>query len=223
MIKTLYEELHVEFGPQEDWWPAATAFERVAGAILVQQTRWENVDRVLREMRRRDLMSPEAVAALPPDELESIVRPAGFYRNKARSLQGIARYMTENPDAFSRPAGELRQELLALRGVGDETADVLVLYVAGRPSFVVDAYARRTLKCLGIEGSYRHLQEMFHQNLPADVDLYRHYHALLVEHGKRYCNKKDCSSCAVSRLALDGKSSRLVARGRKRAGKAPRR
>ncbi len=93
-----------EFGPLENWWPAASDFERVAGAILVQQTRWENVDRVLREMKRRGLMSPEAIAAIPLDELESIVRPAGFYRNKARSLQGIARYMKDNPDAFSRPA-----------------------------------------------------------------------------------------------------------------------
>jgi endonuclease-3 related protein len=199
MIKTLYDELSAEFGRLDDWWPATSDFERVAGAILVQQTRWENVDRVLLEMRRRDLMSAEAIAVLPLDELESIVRPAGFYRNKARSLQGIARYMTENPGAFSKPVDGLRRELLALRGIGDETADVLVLYVAGQPSFVVDAYARRTLKCLGIEGSYRHLQLLFHQSLPADVAVYRHFHALFVEHGKNYCNKKACANCAVKR------------------------
>ena len=139
---------------------AASDFERVAGAVLVQQTRWENVDRVLREMRHRGIMSPEAVVALPLDELEAIVRPAGFYRNKARSLHDIARYMSENPDAFSRPADRLREELLTLRGVGDETADVLVLYVAGRPSFVVDGYARKTLKCLGIEGNYCRLRRL---------------------------------------------------------------
>jgi endonuclease-3 related protein len=200
MIKTLYNTLSEEFGPLEEWWPAASDFERIAGAILVQQTRWENVDRVLQEMRRRGLMSPEAVATFSVDELESIVRPAGFYRNKARSLQGIARYMTDNPGAFSMPAGELRKQLLALRGIGDETADVLVLYVAGRPSFVVDAYARRTLKCLGIEGSYRHLQLLFHESLPADVDVYRHFHALFVEHGKNYCNRKACANCAVKRM-----------------------
>jgi endonuclease III related protein len=199
MLKTLYQELCSEFGPLEKWWPAASDFERVAGAILVQQTRWENVDRVLREMKRRGLMSPEAIAAIPLDELETIVRPAGFYRNKARSLQGIARYMTANPAAFSQPADRLRGELLALRGIGDETADVLVLYVAGQPSFVVDAYARMTLKCLGVEGSYRHLQELFHESLPDDAATYRHYHALFVEHGKNYCNKKACENCAVKR------------------------
>jgi endonuclease-3 related protein len=199
MIKALYKKMSEEFGPLDDWWPAATDFERVAGAILVQQTRWENVDRVLREMRRRDLMSPEAIAALPIGELEQVVRPAGFYRNKARSLQGIARYMADNPDAFSKPADQLRKELLALRGIGEETADVLVLYVAGQPSFVVDAYARRTMKCLGIEGNYRRLQELFHESLPVDAGLYRHYHALFVEHGKQYCNKKACADCAVKR------------------------
>jgi endonuclease-3 related protein len=146
-------------------------------------------------------MSPEAIAELPLEELESIVRPAGFYRNKARSLQGIARYMKDNPGAFSQPAGELRKDLLALRGIGDETADVLVLYIAGRPSFVVDAYARRTMKCLGIEGNYRQLQELFHESLPADVAMYRHYHALFVDHGKKYCNKKACARCAVNRTA----------------------
>jgi endonuclease-3 related protein len=199
MIITLYENLCKEFGPLDDWWPAASDFERIAGAVLVQQTRWENVDRVLCEMRRRGLMSPEAIASLPLDELETIVRPAGFYRNKARSLQGIARFLVANPDAFSMPADYLRKELLALRGIGDETADVLLLYVAGQPSFVVDAYARRTMKCLGIEGSYGQLREKFHESLPADVDLYRHFHALFVEHGKNYCNKKACASCAVKR------------------------
>jgi endonuclease-3 related protein len=201
MLKTLYDEMSAEFGPLEGWWPAASDFERIAGAILVQQTRWENVDRVLREMTSLNLMSPEAVAALSADELEEIVRPAGFYRNKARSLQGIARYMSGNPGAFSKSADELRKELLALRGIGNETADVLLLYVAGQPSFVIDAYARRTLKCLGIEGSYRELQERFHRSLPADVGLYRHYHALFVDHGKKYCNKKACSECAVNRTA----------------------
>jgi endonuclease-3 related protein len=199
MIKTLYDELSAEFGRLDDWWPATSDFERVAGAILVQQTRWENVDRVLRELERRGLMSAEAVASLPLEELEQIVRPAGFYRNKARSLQGIARYLAEHPDTFDMPAGRLREELLSLYGVGDETADVLLLYVAGQPSFVVDAYARRTLQCLGLGGGYRKLQERFHTCLPRDAGLYRHYHALLVEHGKSYCNKKACANCAVKR------------------------
>jgi endonuclease-3 related protein len=199
MIRALYDKLSAEFGPLADWWPAASDFERVAGAILVQQTRWENVDGVLRELNARGLMSPEAVATLPIEELESIVRPAGFYRNKARSLQGIARYLVANPDAFTKQADTLREELLALRGVGDETADVLVLFVAGQPSFVVDAYARRTLKCMGIEGNYRQLQELFHESLPHDACLHRHFHALLVEHGKQYCNRKACTNCAVKR------------------------
>ena len=205
MIITLYENLCKEFGPLDDWWPAASAFERIAGAILVQQTRWENVDRVLCEMRGRGLMSPEAIAALP---LDSSWRPSCGRRASTGTRHGACRASPATspriPDAFSKPADELRQELLTLRGVGDETADVLVLYVAGKPSFVVDAYARRTLKCMGIEGNYRQLQQRFHESLPADVGMYRHYHALFVEHGKRYCNKKakGCADCAVKRTVL---------------------
>lgn len=211
MLKRLYEVLSAEFGPLEGWWQAGSPFERIAGAILVQQTRWENVDRALAGMRRRGLMSPEAVDALPLEELEALVRPAGFYRNKARALKGVARYLVENPGALGLPAGELRGKLLGLRGIGDETADVLLLYVAGRPSFVIDAYTRRTLKCMGIEGNYRQLQELFHQSLPHDAGLFRHYHALLVEHGKRYCSRGACEQCAASKAKIDMAGNPLVA------------
>lgn len=200
MIKTLYGVLAEELGGLESWWAADTPFERIAGAILVQQTRWENVEKVIREIKCMGLMSPESMDALTQEELELLVRPAGFYRNKARSLKEIARYFTANPGALELPMEKLREELLGLRGIGNETADVLILYVAGRPSFVVDAYTIKMLKCLGIEGNYRQLQELFHRSLPRDTAMFQHYHALIVEHGKRYCNKKDCESCVVKKV-----------------------
>lgn len=201
-LKTLYHILSAEFGPLSDWWVAGSSFERIAGAILVQQTRWENVDRVLSVLKERGLMTPEAIVTLPLEELEEIVRPTGFYRNKAKSLKAIAEYFAENPieGMADKPQQELRDELLALRGIGNETADVILLYVAGKPLFVIDAYTKKLCECMGIRGSYAELQKTFEGGVPRDVSTYQHYHALIVEHGKKYCNRKACEGCAVKML-----------------------
>lgn len=147
-------------------------------------------------------MSPEAIVALPLKELEEIVRPTGFYRNKAKSLKDVSRYFVENPiDGMAKKSHKkLREELLSLKGIGNETADVVLLYVAGKPSFVIDAYTKKLCGCMGIQGSYAELQKIFENGLPRDISVYQHYHALIVEHGKRYCRQKDCGSCAVFRL-----------------------
>ncbi|WP_424358560.1 endonuclease III domain-containing protein [Methanocella sp. MCL-LM] len=198
-LKTLYYILSAEFGPLSEWWVAGSPFERIAGAILVQQTRWENVDRVLSALNNRNLMAPEAIVTLPLEELEEIVRPTGFYRNKAKSLKAVAEYFTANPieGMADKPQQKLREELLGLRGIGNETADVILLYVAGKPSFVIDAYTKKLCGCMGIQGNYAELHKLFEDGLPRDVWTYQHYHALIVEHGKRYCNKKACVNCAV--------------------------
>lgn len=189
-----------EFG-ELDWWPADSAFERVAGAILVQQTRWESVEKVLGDLKKKGLMDPKAMASLPLEELQDFIRPAGFYRQKARYLHGIASYFSKHPleRAFKMPAGRLRKEMLALDGVGKETADAIILYAAGRPTFVVDSYAKRMFGCLGLEGSYGKLQSALERTLGDDLHVYKQYHGLIVEHGKRYCNKKRCGECAVAR------------------------
>jgi len=201
-LKTLYSILSEEFGPLADWWPATTSFERITGAILVQQTRWENVDRVLTTLKRSGHLSPEAMAILPIEDLEQIIRPAGFYRNKAKSLKAVAEYFSANPieDMPKKPQLKLREELRGLRGIGNETADVILLYVAGRPAFVIDAYTKKLCSCLDIHGSYLELQKIFEDSLPRDTQLFQHYHALIVEHGKRYCGRKACDRCAVPRL-----------------------
>jgi endonuclease III related protein len=200
MIRALYAALSREFDGME-WWPSGSPFETVVGAILVQQTRWESVEKVILSLKERGLLTPEAMSATPLAGLEELIRPAGFYRQKAARLKRIAEYFLSNPDAFSLSTGDLRRELLGLPGVGEETADAVLLFAAGKPSFVIDAYTRRTLRCMGIHGDYRRLQGMFEEALPRDVDVYRKYHGFLIEHGKRYCNRKKCGDCAVTRLA----------------------
>jgi endonuclease-3 related protein len=118
------------------------------------------------------------------------------------SLKTVSEYFCDNPieGMSKKPQQELREELLSLRGVGHETADVIMLYVAGKPSFVIDAYTKKLCGCLGIQGSYAELQRLFEKSLPRDAPVYQHYHALIVDHGKRYCNKKACESCAVKKL-----------------------
>ena len=200
MIKSVYGILAREFGELE-WWPADSAFERVVGAILVQQTRWESVEKVLAALKKRGLMEPKALSCISLEVLEELVRPVGFYRQKARYLKGVASYFSSHPEkvAFLLPADRLRRELLSLDGIGKETADAILLYAADRPRFVVDAYAKRMLGCLGMKGGYEHIREKFERVLGEDLHAYKQYHALIVEHGKRYCNRNKCGECAVAR------------------------
>jgi len=202
MIKDIYRILTREFEDlNSDWWPADSAFERVVGAILVQQTRWESVEKVLAVLKKRGLLTPKAMSSVSLEELEELVRPVGFYRQKARYLKGVASYFSANPEkaTFSLPADRLRREMLSLDGIGKETADAILLYAADKPKFVVDAYATRMLGCLGVKGGYEQIQEKFGRALGEDLHAYKRYHAFIVEHGKRYCNRKKCGECAVAR------------------------
>ena len=112
-------------------------------------------------------------------------------------LKNISIFFHENPDILEKPAAQLREILLSLNGVGEETADSIVLYAADKPKFVIDAYTKRMCKCLGIEGDYRKLQSIFETSLPLDVPLYKEFHALIVEYGKRFCGKKRCNECIL--------------------------
>ncbi len=197
LIKKLYELLDDGTG-WEGWWPAGSDFERVAGSILIQRTRWENVDRAIAALKAEGLLTPGAMASCHSRRLEGLIRPAGFYRQKAARLKAVAGYFAD-ADISAKATDKLRQELLELPGVGPETADVILLYVAGRPRFIVDAYARRLLSCIGVKADYGALQDMAKSALGADVDAYRQCHARIVEHGKRCCNKKRCEGCDVKR------------------------
>lgn len=192
----IYNKLLNQFGHRQ-WWPADTPFEVVVGAVLTQQTKWENVERAIRNLKERGLMEPEPLSKAGIGELETLVRCTGFYRQKANRLKNISVFFSDNPGLLEKQGNELREILLSLNGIGEETADSIVLYAAGKPSFVIDAYTKRICKCLGIEGDYGKLQSVFEGSLPRDVPLYKEFHALIVEYGKQFCGKKRCDECVL--------------------------
>lgn len=195
-MKKTYDKLLYELG-RKNWWPADTPFEVVIGAVLTQQTKWENVERAIRNLKERGLLEAEPLSKVDTEELEILIRCTGFFRQKAIRLKNISRFFHENPCILEKPAAQLREILLSLNGIGEETADSIVLYAADKPKFVIDAYTKRMCKCLGIEGDYRKLQSLFENSLPPDVPLYKEFHALIVEYGKRFCGKKRCDKCIL--------------------------
>jgi endonuclease-3 related protein len=195
MIK-VYTKLLNELGPK-NWWPADTPFEVIIGAVLTQQTKWENVEKAIRKLKENGLIEAAPLSRVDSRELEELIRCTGFFRQKAMRLKNISTFFHENPDIFEKPTSELREVLLLLNGVGEETADSIVLYAADKPKFVIDAYTKRMCKCIGIEGDYGELQSIFEGSLPMDVPLYKEFHALIVEYGKQFCGKKRCPECIL--------------------------
>ena len=200
-MKKVYDKLLYKLGPKH-WWPADTPFEVVIGAVLTQQTKWENVERAIRNLKEQGLIEAGPISEADTEELEELIRCTGFFRQKAKRLKNISLFFHENPGILEKPAGELREVLLSLYGIGEETADSIILYAADKPRFVIDAYTKRICKCMRINGNYRKLQAIFENSLPADVPLYKEFHALIVECGKQFCGKKRCVECI---LVEDGK------------------
>jgi endonuclease-3 related protein len=232
-IRRLYQALRASYGPQH-WWPAKTSFEVVAGAYLTQNTSWKNVEHALRSLRKAGKLNVEGIRSLSVKRLEQLIRASGFFRQKSRSLKAFiqyldARYAGSLRTMFARhraPATThaLRQELLALIGVGRETADSILLYAGNLPVFVVDAYTRRILErhaLISRKTSYEDIREMMEKALaPAPAkgtaipttltakrrrDLAEHcneMHALLVRIGKDYCYKSapNCKACPLGCL-----------------------
>jgi endonuclease-3 related protein len=201
-----YQRLYATFGPQH-WWPADTPFEVAVGAVLTQNTAWTNVERAIANLRARELLSPAALAALDPAELAEPIRPAGYFNIKARRLQALCRFVLDelNGDITGLAHWELveaRRALLTVNGVGEETADSILLYACQHPIFVVDAYTRRIFERLGLLApglTYREVQTAFQGALPIDTALYNEYHALIVALGKDYCRPRPaCDACPLA-------------------------
>ena len=186
-LLAVFRLLRDHFGTQQ-WWPAESPFEVVVGAILTQNTAWTNVEKAIANLRAAAALTPGAIATLTIPALETLIRPAGFFRQKAVRLQHVTTVLVDAcaGDVAILCAGPLeaaRTRLLALPGVGPETADSILLYAAHRPSFVVDAYTRRIFARLGILSgveSYDAIRARFMNELPADPPLYNEYHALIV-------------------------------------------
>lgn len=203
----LYDSLYAAYGPQ-NWWPAESSFEVIIGAILVQSTAWNNVAQAIDNLKTAQLLTPERLGECPQHVLEALIRPSGYYRGKAKKIQAFLKHLRHYYgnclDALlAKDLASLRTELLTIYGIGEETADSILLYAAGKPIFVVDAYTYRLFTRLGwTEGKYHYgkLQNIFMSALPKETALFNEYHALIVRHGKTTCSKTPkCSACALSR------------------------
>jgi len=212
-LRAFYEAMLTRLGPQ-GWWPAETPFEVVVGAILTQNTNWKNVERAIANLKREGLLDPRALDEADAERLGDLLRPAGYYRMKARRLKNLMHLLAERfagrLDAFfALPTADLRETVLGVSGVGPETADSILLYAADRPVFVVDAYTARILYRHGLieaAATYEDLQSLFHGALAEDVALYQEYHALLVAVGKGFCKKRAprCDGCPLAPLLEAG-------------------
>jgi len=212
-IRAFYKALFDAYGPQ-GWWPAETPFEVVVGAILTQNTAWKNVERAIENLKREGVLSAAALHALDTERLGETIRPAGYYRIKAGRLKNFIAVLVDGfggdlDRLFALPTGPLRETVLGVSGIGPETADSIVLYAAGRPVFVVDAYTARILHRHGMvdsDATYEDLQSLMQGSLPDDVGMLKEYHALLVEVGKRHCKKRapECCGCPLRQYLEEG-------------------
>jgi endonuclease-3 related protein len=201
----IYRILFDHYGPRE-WWPAETPFEVVVGAILTQNTAWRNVEKAIANLKQFGPLTPEALFRLPEETLAEAIRPSGYYRQKGKRLRNFLGMLSDRFEfrldaLFDLPTETLREELLALSGIGPETADSILLYAAGRPVFVIDTYTLRVLsrhELLPEETSYAEAQQWVTDNLPEDVQLFNEFHALLVNVGKDFCRPRPkCSGCPL--------------------------
>lgn len=196
-IKEIYDLLYDKFGSQR-WWPVFSdnhKFEIAIGAILTQNTLWSNVERVIKILKQKDLISKEAIQKIKGEELASLIKSSGYYKQKAKKLKEFARFLDSGKEIN-------RENLLNIWGIGPETADSILLYAYEKSIFVVDAYTKRIFNRLGFkQKSYEELQELFMKNLDCNASLFNEYHALLVRLGKEYCKKiPSCGKCPINRL-----------------------
>lgn len=206
ILTAYYDGMMGAFGPQ-GWWPGDTRFEVVVGAILTQNTSWTNVEKAIKRLKKERLLTPRRMHALREKDLAEIIRPAGYFNIKAQRLKNFLNSLfTDHGGSlamlFRNDTGALRRGLLSVNGIGPETADSIILYAAGRPEFVVDAYTRRLLLRHGLikeDAGYDDIKELFTKNLPGDPVLFNEYHALIVRTGKDFCKTKDplCGACPL--------------------------
>jgi endonuclease-3 related protein len=208
MLRRVYERLLRRFG-HAGWWPGGTPFEVCLGAILTQNTSWSNVEKALAVLRDRDLLSFSALDRLSEGEIAPLIRSSGCFNVKARRVRAFLDFLGRTHGGRAEgmagtPAPALREQLLAVPGIGPETADAIGLYAAGHPVFVVDAYTRRLLVRLGrIRGdeSYAEVQRHVASSLPAHAALFNDYHAQIVQLGKRHCRVRPlCDGCPLEDL-----------------------
>lgn len=213
----IYETLFKEYGPQ-GWWPLLSRgssgifglyapensirplspkeqFEICAGAILTQNTNWINAERALINLFKADAIDPEKLAEMDPAEISELIKPSGYFNQKARKLKAFSLFFLKSPLPD-------REAFLSQWGLGPETVDDMLLYAFNNPFFVIDIYTKRLFSRLNMSDesiSYKDLQEMIMNDLHEDVLLFKEYHALIVRHAKEHCRKKPaCGGCPLS-------------------------
>jgi len=196
------------YGPQH-WWPAQEPFEVIVGAILTQSAAWGNVEKAIANLKAAKALSPNTLRQLSLYEVATIIRPCGYYNAKALKLKSFAHWLGEYyndnlSELFANNIDPLRQQLLSIHGIGQETADSIILYAANKPIFVIDAYTRRIINRISLapdSNSYTAYQALFMDNLPTDTRLFNEYHALLVRLAKDVCRKHPlCQQCCLSNI-----------------------
>jgi endonuclease-3 related protein len=206
ILAEIYDTLFNSFGPQK-WWPGDTAFEVAVGAILTQNTNWGNVEKAINNLKKEKVLDAKTLNEMPHKRLASLIKPAGYFNIKAKRLKNFLSFLSNHYSGSMEKmkTGDLhvlRKNLLDVNGVGPETADSILLYALEKPVFVIDAYTKRVLQRHGLapeKTTYHELQELFHKNLPLDVNLYNEYHALFVMVGKDFCRPKPkCDICPLT-------------------------
>jgi len=207
-LMQIYELLYERYGPQH-WWPGQTRFEIITGAILTQNTNWANVEKAIANLNATECLTAQKLHEMKTSELAQLIRPAGYYNIKAARLKNFLDWLFDNYEGDLKrlehlSAEAMREQLLAIKGIGAETADSIVLYAYDKPVFVVDTYTCRILGRHGLieEGAgYEQVRQYFESNLPVDVKLFNEFHALFVRAGKEYCRPKPrCQGCPLESL-----------------------
>lgn len=209
----IYDRLLERYGPR-DWWPADSPFEVMVGAVLVQNTAWSNAEKAIRALSDAGLLSPEGLRNADEVDLAQLIYSSGYYNMKARKLKALVAWLGERNDDIEALMAEdparLREELLGIHGIGEETADDILLYALDMPVFVIDHYTKRLFHRLGLapeKGPYTFYQRLFTDHLPADVSLFNEYHALIVTHAANVCKKDpECRQCCLLSLCPTGKA-----------------
>lgn len=205
MLLAMYEKMRSRFGFL-DWWPGDSPYEVSVGAILTQNTAWSNAEKAIGNLKARRWLEPAEIRKVPLPELARVIKPAGYFNQKARKLKIWQEFLDERYggdllNLQEKPVGDIRNELLALWGLGPETVDSILLYALDKPVFVVDAYTKRILsrhRLLSEKADYHLIQHFFQERLPLSVELFNDFHAQIVYTGKFFCKTKpDCRGCPL--------------------------
>ncbi|MBM4271912.1 MAG: endonuclease III domain-containing protein [Deltaproteobacteria bacterium] len=204
-LLSIYEILNAHFGNLR-WWPADSPFEVIIGAILTQNTAWRNVENVIIRLKKADLLSPEGIRKVEDHVLANLIKSSGYYLIKTKRIKSFIHFIYEEYGGdldimFAEDLWSLREKLLKVKGIGEETADSILLYAGNKPIFVVDTYTKRILmrhNLIHTDATYKEIQRLFMNHLPHSVPLFNQYHALLVNTGKNFCTViPQCDGCPL--------------------------